>query len=92
MAASCIKWHSPLDRIMGPVTEVDLDGPTPVKVLLSNLRDQKPELKKFVRFESGDTYAWDLLVLRNSETLTLSDRVEPGDMVEVLVMMEGGSC
>ncbi len=90
MTMSRIKWYPPLDRFFGGFSEVALEAPTVVADLLIRLREEEPRLAPFARFGPDDRLAWGLLVLRGDETLTLADRIEPGDELEILVMVEGG--
>jgi hypothetical protein len=90
MTTSRIKWYPPLDRYFGRFSEVGLEDSVTVGDLLVRFREQEPRLAPFARFDPDDRLAWGLMVLRGNETLKLADRIEPGDELEILVMVEGG--
>ena len=90
MTTSRIKWYPPLDRFFGRFSTVDLGESTTAGDLLVRLRTDEPRLAPFARFGPDDRQAWGLMILRGNETLKLADRIEPGDELEILVMVEGG--
>jgi hypothetical protein len=85
-----IRWLPPLDRFFGPVSELALQGPTAIPEVLGRLTAQVPELGPYAKFGPGDRQPYGLLVLRGGEVLTLADRLEPEDHVEMLMMVAGG--
>ena len=90
MTTSRIKWYPPLDRFFGRFSEVALEEPIVVGDLLVRFREEEPRLAPYARFGPDDRQAWGLMVLRGNETMKLADRIEPGDELEILVMVEGG--
>ena len=90
MSTLRIKWYPPLDRFFGRFSEIDLDEPLTAGDLLVRFREQEPRLAPYARFGPGDRLAWGLMILRGNETLKLNDSIEPGDELEILVMVEGG--
>ena len=87
---SLVKWHPPLNRFMGEISEVPLAGPVPLGELLARFRDREPRLEPFFRFGADDTRPKGLMVMRGAQRLNLTDPVEPGDEVEILVAVQGG--
>ena len=85
-----VKWFPPLDRDLGPFTEIALEEPVTVAEFLTRLCEIKPDLKRHVWFAPEDTRATGLLILRGSDLLKLTDHVDPGEEVEMMTMVEGG--
>ena len=85
-----VKWFPPLDRLLGPVSRIELDGPISVAALLARFCEEEPRLGRYAHVQPGDSDAWHLLVVRGSEVLTLGDSIEPGDRVDIMVPVEGG--
>lgn len=85
-----ITWYPPLEAALGRTAEVPLDGPIAVGDLLHRLCDEKPRLKKFVRFDANDGTAIGLMVLIGDTLLKASDTVAPGGAIDVLVAIDGG--
>ncbi len=87
---SRVKWHPPLNRIMGEVSEIPLSRPAPVRELLARFREGEPRLEPFFRFGPDDTRPKGLMIMRGAPRLILTDLVEPGDEVEIMVAVQGG--
>ena len=85
-----IVWLPPLDRVGGPVTEIELGGPTPLTRVLGDLAREVPGFAPYARFGEKDHQPQGLLVLRRGHVLTLADELAPGDEVEMLIMVAGG--
>jgi len=79
-----------LDRLIGPVSEVELTEPITVGALLARLRDREPRLERFVWVNPAGAQVWGLMVLKNDRILKPTDCIAPGDQLEVMVMAEGG--
>ena len=90
MITSHVKWYAPLDKIFGPVSEVEMDRAVTVAEFLSDLRRREPRLDPYIRFKPEDTLPSGLMILRGDKTLKLADRIEPGDKVDILVGIQGG--
>ncbi len=90
MSAIRIKWFAPLDGIFGPRTEIELDQAITVAELLQRVSAGEPRLEPYLRFGPQDTRPKGLAVLRGATTLTLNDRIEPGDALDILVGIQGG--
>ena len=90
MTASRLKWYPPLDRLFGPVSEIELDRAISVRELLTRMQERQPGLGRYLRFAPEDTHARGLMILRGDKTLNLTDRIEPGDRVDILVGVQGG--
>lgn len=54
------------------------------------MQEQQPGLGQYLRFAPEDTRARGLMILRGDKTLNLTDRIEPGDRVDILVGVQGG--
>ncbi len=87
---SRFKWHPPLNRFMGEVSELELTRPAPLRELLARFRDTEPRLEPFFRFGADDTLPKGLMILRGAQRLILTDLVDPGDEVEILLAVQGG--
>ena len=85
-----LNWYAPLNRIMGKTSHEVLDGETSVEDLLIRLREREPQLAAYAKWDEGDIKPWGLLLLRGSDMLRLKDVVQPGDSLDVLIMMDGG--
>lgn len=90
MVSARVKWFSPLDDIFGKYSEVEMDRAVTVAEFLDDIRRREPRLDRYIRFAPGDTRPSGLMVLRGAKTLTLADRIEPGDKVDILVGIQGG--
>lgn len=85
-----IRWHPPLDRLFGLTSAWPLGGPTPVARVLAELAACEPRFSRYARRTDGSLRPEALLVWRRGEVLGLDDRVDPGDEVEILVLVTGG--
>ena len=85
-----IKFFAPLNRIFGPIKELDFSHPVSVADVLRLLLEQEPDFALYAGFSSGDKHAWGLLVWRGKNLLTLNDMLTPEDEVEMIVMVAGG--
>lgn len=85
-----ITWFPPLDRFYGPVSQVELDRPVPLREILINLTAEKKELAPFARFSPEDRQPHGLMVWRAGKVLGLDDLLDPGDEVEMMIMVAGG--
>ncbi len=85
-----IKMRAPLDRILGPIKEINLSCPSALGDLLRFLAEETPDLKPYAGFGPKDVQPYGLLVWRNGKMLTLSDIVNPEDELEMIPMVAGG--
>ncbi len=85
-----IKFSPPLNRILGPVRELDFSHPVSVAKVLQLLREQTPAFAPYAGFGPKDKQAYGLLVWREGNLLTLDDILAPTDEVEMIVMVAGG--
>lgn len=85
-----LRWYPPLDGLLGTVTELPLDRPTPVARVLADICDREPALRRYARHTERDTRPQGLLLWRRGQILGLGDVLEPSDEVEVLVLVTGG--
>ncbi len=85
-----IETRAPLDRILGPLKEVDLPHPFTLGDLLRLLSEEAPELKPYAGFGPNDVQPYGLLVWRGGKLLTLADIVNPMDELEMIPMVAGG--
>ena len=90
MTPTRVKWYAPLDRLFGPEEEFDLAGPVTVAAFLTLLGETRPGLEQYLRFGPKDTLPRGLMILRGATTLKLTDLIEPGDKVDILVGIQGG--
>jgi hypothetical protein len=85
-----IRFLPPLNRILGPVRELDFSNPVSVAHVLRLLREQNPDFAPYAGFGPKDKHAYGLLVWRGRKLLTLDDILTPTDEVEMIVMVAGG--
>lgn len=85
-----ITWYPPLTSVTGTESQLDLEGPLPVRDLLHRLLKIFPELGKFTHIEAGTGAVAGLMVLRGDTLLNLGDTVEPGGRLEILSAIDGG--
>ena len=85
-----IRWFPPLDRFFGPVSQVELDEPVPLREILIRLTAEQEELAPFTRFSPEDRQPHGLMVWRAGKVLGLDDLLLAGDEVEMMIMVAGG--
>ena len=85
-----IKFFAPLNRIFGPIKELEFPNPVSVAEVLSLLRDQEPDFALYAGHSPADKHAWGLLVWRGKNLLNLNDILSPDDEIEMIIMVAGG--
>jgi len=82
--------HSPLDRIVGPVKEIFLPEPVSLADLLRFLTEETPDLAPYSKFGPTDVQPLAVFVWREGKLLTLTDKLNPADELEMIPMIAGG--
>ena len=85
-----VRLHSPLDKILAPVRELDVPGPVPLSTVLQMLQEEAPGFACYGGFTPGSEQPYGLLAWRNQELLFLNDMLDPEDEVEMIPMVAGG--
>ena len=85
-----IKMHPPLDRISGPVKEIPLSEPISLAELLRNFTKEAPGLAPYSKFGPKDVQPLAVLVWRQGKLLTLADKINSADELEMIPMIAGG--
>ena len=85
-----LKWFNPLDRLFGPLSEINTTEPITVGQLLTRLAEKQPNFAPFARFSPGDKQPHGLMVWRSGQALSLSDELNSEDELEMIIMVAGG--
>jgi hypothetical protein len=85
-----IRFHGPFESLAEKEARIDLDGPVSVRELLGLVCRRYEAMSRYTGIRTDADLSAHLVFLREGRFLRLSDPVQDGDLIEILLPATGG--
>lgn len=85
-----IRFYGPFSKIAGKERRLDLEAPITLRALIERLAEAVPGLAPYAEERSDTALAAHVMFIRKGRNLRLSDRLEDGDTLQVVLPSTGG--
>jgi hypothetical protein len=85
-----IRFHGPFESLAEKEARIDLDHPVSVRELLDLICRRYGAMSRYAGIRTDADLSAHLVFLRDGQFLRLSDPVEDGDLIQILLPATGG--